>query len=129
MPREAPGENSRETYLDDVLEVLTNPTRRVILYALKDSKSELTITELSHEVYQEFYNPGPQATQSAYTPQYNSIEEVTRALEHNHLPLLHRYGLLRYDEQKGIIEPKPLPKVTLELLDVLEDNETDQPLF
>lgn len=115
--------------MDDVLEVLADPARRIILYSLSEAESELTITELAHEVHQEFYNPGPQHTQSSYSSQYNSVDDVSRALEHNHLPLLNRYGLLNYNETEEIVEPKPLPQVTVEILEVLEDHETDQPLI
>jgi len=88
---------------DQVLELISAPRRRSLLYHLKDrSESEVPLDDLVDRVYER-----EKAIPARATPR--SRDEVGVSLAHNHLPRLDDLGILSYETAGNTVEYYPNP--------------------
>lgn len=88
---------------DQVLELISAPRRRSLLYHLKDrSDTEVPLEQLVDRVYER-----EKAIPARETPK--SREEVGVSLAHNHLPRLDDLGILSYETADKTVEYHPNP--------------------
>ena len=88
---------------DQVLELISAPRRRSLLYHLKDrSENETTLDDIVDRVYER-----EKAIPARETPQ--SRDQVGVSLAHNHLPRLDDLGILSYEAENNTVEYHPNP--------------------
>jgi len=88
---------------DQVLELISAPRRRSLLYHLKDrSENEVPLDELVDRIYER-----EKAIPARETPK--SRDEVGVSLAHNHLPRLDDLGILSYETASNTVEYYPNP--------------------
>ncbi|MFB6223436.1 MAG: hypothetical protein ABEH86_07165 [Haloarcula sp.] len=88
---------------DQVLDLVSSPRRRCLLYHLKDrSEHSMELDELAKRIYER-----EKAIPARSTPK--SCDEVSVSLAHNHLPRLDELGILSYDSDENGVEYYPNP--------------------
>lgn len=88
---------------DQVLELISSPRRRCLLYHLKDrTEHTMDLGELVERVYER-----ERSIPARKTPK--SRDEVSVSLAHNHLPRLDDLGILSYDADGNTVEYYPNP--------------------
>ena len=96
---------------DELFEVLANRRRRYAVHAIKQEGEAVELGEIAERVAAWEYDV-PQQQVS-----YDERKRVYTALQQSHLPKMDDAGVVAYDKDRGIIEPKP----ALEEADVYMD--------
>lgn len=103
--------------LGEVLEALTHPTRRRLLYYLQDTEVA-TVEELAREVAAAETDAPPDAIPA------DQAERVAADLTHNHLPKLTAARFVEYDSRSRTVRythPPDLLETVLRLIRNLEE--------
>jgi hypothetical protein len=86
---------------DELFEVLSNRRRRYAVHAIKQEGEAVELGEIAERVAAWEYDIPEQQVS------YDERKRVYTALQQSHLPKMDDAGVVAYDKDRGIIEPKP----------------------
>lgn len=86
---------------DDCFDLLSNHRRRYTLHYLQHNGDQATLGELADQIAA-WENDIPQEEVS-----YDQRKRVYTSLQQVHLPRMDKYGVVRFDEREGHVEPGP----------------------
>lgn len=101
--------------LDTVLELYSNPQRRVVFGVLVDQRQSVTVDELTEAILDHEHDNPPDAVDG------EAARRIRTRLHHVHLPKLEAAGLVEYNAKRQIADPTAeFDRLERELAVVLE---------
>ncbi|MFB6134359.1 MAG: hypothetical protein ABEJ55_05170 [Halanaeroarchaeum sp.] len=102
---------------DDLFEVLSNRRRRYAVHAIKQEGEAVELGDIAERVASWEYDVA-EAELS-----YDERKRVYTALQQSHLPKMDDAGIVAYDKDRGVIEPKPALEDAEVYMDIVQGRE------
>lgn len=102
---------------DDLFEVLSNRRRRYAVHAIKQEGEAVDLGDIAERVASWEYDV-ERAELS-----YDERKRVYTALQQSHLPKMDDAGIVAYDKDRGVIEPKPALEDAEVYMDIVQGRE------
>jgi len=102
---------------DDLFEVLSNRRRRYAVHAIKQEGEAVKLGDIAERVASWEYDVAKSELS------YDERKRVYTALQQSHLPTMDDAGIVKYNKERGIIEPKPALKDADVYLDIVQGSE------
>ena len=116
----------RSPTVDAVLDALSHPRRRFVVYLLLD-QTHLTVEKLTAEItaYERTQSSSPQSSSTPTASPQPDQSEIKISLVHNHLPRLADANVIEYDARSGMVRRRDLESVPWSIIDDLADLEAE----
>ncbi|MFW6003312.1 MAG: DUF7344 domain-containing protein [Halanaeroarchaeum sp.] len=102
---------------DELFEVLSNRRRRYAVHAVKQEGEAVELGDVAERVASWEYD----VAESELS--YDERKRVYTALQQSHLPKMDDAGIVAYDKERGVIEPKPALEDADVYLDIVQGRE------